>query len=79
MTTDIANSTCTCADYAEDDDCGCVACVEQAKEFAGCPHRLDATLSGEARNDHLYDGLCDSCFVSARDVRDCGLRVAEHA
>jgi hypothetical protein len=70
---------CTCADFTDDIVCGCRACPERATAFAGCPHRLDQVLSGQSRNDRLYDGLCDGCFEHAREVRDCGLRVAEHA
>jgi hypothetical protein len=35
-------------------------------------------VTAETRNDRLYDGLCDECFEQAREVLDCGLRVAEH-
>lgn len=70
---------CACADYSDADDCRCLACAERAMGTAGCPHRLDQIMAGQARNDRLYDGMCDQCFKDARDVRDCGLRTAEHA
>jgi hypothetical protein len=70
---------CTCADYDSEGDCQCRRCPEVALGTAGCPHRLDRVVSGSARNDRLYDGMCDQCFEGAREVRDCGLRVAEHA
>lgn len=35
-------------------------------------------MTGQARNDRLYDGMCDECFQDAREIGDCGLRVAEH-
>ena len=72
---------CTCVDYdpeQTDEDCVCQACSELARILAACPHRLEQVVSGEARNDRLYDGLCDDCFEQARDVRACGLRIAEH-
>lgn len=72
---------CTCADFdpeRTDEDCSCQACPELARILAGCPHRLEQTVSGEGRNDRLYDGLCDDCFEQARAVRACGLRLAEH-
>jgi hypothetical protein len=53
-------------------------CAERATTLAGCPHRLGRVATAEARNDRLYDGLCDACFEQAQEVRDCGRRVAEH-
>ena len=52
--------------------------MERATILAGCPHRLERVVTAETRNDRLYDGLCDECFEQAREVRDCGLCVAEH-
>lgn len=72
-------TACTCIDYAEVyEPCGCLACAEQARSASGCPHRLDQILDGAVSNDRLYDGMCDRCFEEARDIRDCGQRVAEH-
>lgn len=69
---------CTCHEYDVEDDCGCLACAEWSRAPAGCPHRLDRIVAGEASNGLLYDGMCNDCFTAARDVRACGLRVAEH-
>ena len=76
---DNAPPGCTCDDYEDADDCGCLTCREQALGTAGCPHRLGQIIDGQARNDRLYDGMCDDCFQQARDIRLCGMRVAEHA
>jgi hypothetical protein len=72
------SAACTCADDENADDCTCLACRELARVVAACRRRLDQVVNGQARNDRLYDGMCDECFQRARDIRDCGLRVAEH-
>lgn len=69
---------CTCANYP-DDRCGCQVCQDRALTLHACPHRLERLLDGQARNDRLYDGLCDACFELSRAVCDCGQRVAEHS
>jgi hypothetical protein len=70
---------CSCTSFEDEDGCGCGVCAERATILAGCPHRLERVVTAEARNDRFYDGLCNACFEQAREVRDCGLRVAEHA
>ncbi len=68
---------CTCTDTL--DGCQCRACAELATTLAACLHRHEEILVGRARIDRSYDGLCDGCFLAARAVHACGLRVAEHA
>src|SRR5574341_1198256 len=76
---------CTCDQAPADNpfaDCGCRTCPELARQTAGCPCRGNRTLYGRSRGEAaggLYAGMCDRCFTIARDVRGCGLRVAEHA
>jgi hypothetical protein len=73
----IVTTDCMCADFAESDVCRCRPCADMAAGSAICPHRLDAALAGVVVGSR-YAALCDLCFEEAREVRDCGLRVAEH-
>jgi hypothetical protein len=71
------SNNCICADYAET-RCDCHACLGRYLALLACPRRLELTVSDQARNDRLYDGLCDECFVQAREIHACGQRLAEH-
>ena len=70
--------TCYGASFENDDGYGCGVCVERATILAGYPHRLERVVTAETHTIGATTASGDACFEQAREVRDCGLRVAEH-